>query len=87
MIKIYQTSIKYNVQEQESSKVEVAGSIENYSKCLEMLKNIKKKHAIMKKVWIQFQFSSKNTKLRKKVEIASRLLKRPLHFYVFSRLQ
>ena len=52
-----------------------------------MLKNMKKKHAIMKKVWIQFQFSSKNTKLRKKVEIASRLLKRPLHFYVFSRLQ
>ena len=68
-------------------KLNFINSIEYYSKCLEMLKNIKKKHAIMKKVWIQFQFSSKNTKLRKKVEIASRLLKRPLHFYVFSRLQ
>lgn len=66
-------------------KLNFINSIEYYSKCLEMLKNMKKKHAIMKKVWIQF--SSKNTKLRKKVEIASRLLKRPLHFYVFSRLQ
>ena len=44
-------------------KLNFINSIEYYSKCLEMLKNMKKKHAIMKKVWIQF--SSKNTKLRK----------------------
>ena len=38
-------------------KLNFINSIEYYSKCLEMLKNMKKKHAKMKKVWIQFQFS------------------------------